>query len=210
MRACGKIFPAALLAALAACGALTVACKAGDPGTGLVCLYCFEPGETGDWDIVRQNGAAVTDETDQVISGKGSLKADTTGKNGGEFEFFRTDRKKLPLKPGTVYTAYFKYRIVRKNRDCKVPLYFVASSGAGGWNSRRGEVSITSGEGTSSAALVTFIALDNYTDYIFTVGTRGKAVSVIDDFAVFERKAVDKNSAEKAIGAEIKKRGGNE
>ena len=166
---------------------------------GMLCLYGFEPGEKENWVLTDRAEVSVTKNKKEVISGLGSLKADSMARNDEWNEFLWTDVTRLQLEAGAKYTVYFKYTVLKKGPDCY--FYFLArSQGSPGLPMDKGWTNITDEEGGSNFTIINF-TLDDYSDYYLIIGIYKKGAIIVDDFAVFKDE-MDEDSIDKAIKEE--------
>jgi len=166
---------------------------------GMLCLYGFEPGEKENWVLTDRAEVSVTKNKKEVISGLGSLKADSMARNDEWNEFLWTDIMLLPLVPQGKYTVYFRYTVLKKEGDCY--FYFLTrSQTAGPGPADKGWTNITDEEGGSNFTIIN-IDLDDYTDYYVIIGIYKKGAIIVDDFAVFKGE-MDEDSIDKAIKEE--------
>ena len=164
---------------------LLLASPSSIPGSKLLAHYTFEPGEEIKWGGMGERKewySVITTDPGEVISGRGSLKCDTTRSSQVWHTFFVTDLRHLRLKRNKAYFVSFKYRVLaRKGGDFH---FFLRSPTARvftdkGWHTWR--------EGPGPVKEKTFLVLvGNYDDYQIRLEVSGRGAIVVDDFMVWE------------------------
>lgn len=147
----------------------------------LVKSYNFEPNESKDWILFS---GVITDKSNEVISGKFSLKGDSMTSNKIWNEFFHS--VPFQLKPNGTYTIYFKYKVIDKNEGGRF-YFLLRSKSAGAGPSDRAFTYIDDPPGTQGEKIVT-CTLGNLEDYYLIFGIYKQGIIVIDEIKILEGK----------------------
>ena len=135
----------------------------------------FEAGEVADYAAEAKPGASITDAPGEVISGRRSLKGDSTGLDGRWHEFY--DSPDGLLKAKEAYVITFRYKVLERGGDIGFYSLIRARRGRGPSNFQWTDL-----EGESGEARLEFFT-GGIDSYQLIIGIQGKGAIAIDDIA---------------------------
>jgi hypothetical protein len=142
----------------------------------------FQDFENGSGDYYIYNGAYITSDPKEVISGKKSVAKKSTGYYEWN-EFVQANHNLVELDANETYTIQFKYKILEDSEADKY-FYFLMRSNEGGYSQDIGFRSWNQEKHDRTGEIAAVVTLNNYDDYRPIFGIRGSGKIVIDDIYI--------------------------